>query len=668
MSIESGSQSTFSLPKREEKSSYLRLLRNFSFSRFVTALALSSLGDWIGMVAIVALVRRITGDEFAVALMLLARFLPALVLGPVAGVIVDRWNRKLVMITSDLARAALICLLPFLDSLARNLHTSTILLLLVISAGLETFTLLWQSAKDASLPLMLPSHQLTHANSLISLAAYGTFPLSGIVFGLLVPASKWLGENVELFREFQFQEEHLAFFGDGLTFCISALITATLVIPRSARHKQRLNLPRVWKEFVEGIRYIARHPRIRPWVFGIGMIYAGVGVFIAIAVFYVSDVLGAGSAGFGLLVSAVGTGLGIGFAFAGVAARLVPRDVLFSASAFGLGASMIGFASVSTLTIGVPYGVILGTFAGFAYPSAVTLIQESVDDEIRGRVVASTHSVIRLALVGALALSPALAKVLGDWKWQFFDQTLDLRGIRVVLWAGGLSILAAGLVTSRAVAARWRGVSATVGPGVFLVFEGGEGAGKSTQMERLASYLRSKGHRVMVTREPGGTSVGNRIRQILLDPDAKEISPKAEALLYAADRAQHVDEKIRPALEAGSIVISDRYLDSSLAYQGLARGLGVDDVLSLNQWGTAGLLPDLVMFLDGEPEEGLRRSGADDRIEQEGLDFHLKVREAYRSLADRYPQRFLVVDGNRDPQAVFSEIRDKVEDLLKDRK
>lgn len=620
------------------------------------------------MVAVVALVRRITGDEFAVALMLLARFVPALVLGPVAGVLVDRWNRKGVMIFSDLVRACLISLLPFLDTLARSLHTSNIVLLLVISAGLETFTLLWQSAKDASLPTMLEPHQLTHANSLISLAAYGTFPLSGIVFGLLVPASKWLGQNVEFFRQFQFQEEHLAFFGDGLTFFVSAALTATLVIPRTVRRKQRLNLPGVWREFLEGIRYIARHSRIRPWVFGIGMIYAGVGVFIAIAVFYVSDVLGAGSAGFGLLVTAVGTGLGIGFALAGVAARLIPRDVLFSASAFGLGASLIGFASVSTLSTGVPYGVILGTFAGFAYPSAVTLIQESVNDEIRGRVVASTHSVIRLALVGALALSPALAKILGDWKWEFLGQTLDLRGIRVVMWAGGLSILAAGLVTSRAVAARWRGLGAVVGPGVFLVFEGGEGAGKSTQLARLASFLKGKGHEVVVTREPGGTSIGDQIRQILLDPNSNEISPKAEALLYAADRAQHVEEKIRPALESGGVVISDRYLDSSLAYQGLARGLGVDDVLGLNQWGTAGLLPDLVLFLDGEPEEGLRRSGAEDRIEQESLDFHVKVREAYRTLARRYPQRFLVIDGNRDPESVFAEICGKVGELLKEKK
>jgi dTMP kinase len=616
----------------------------------------------------VALVTRLTGNEFAVAAMLLARMFPALVLGPVAGIIVDRWNRKLVMVASDLTRAALICTLPFLDTIARAARIPDLVLLLLISAALETFTLLWQSAKDASLPLMLKPNELTHANSLISLAAYGTFPLSGALFTLLVPASKWLGRNFEFFSEFRFQQEHLAFFVDGITFFLSAVITATLLIPRSPKKKLPLNVRRALNELGEGIRFIARHPRVKPWVFGIGMIYAGVGAFLAIAVFFVEDVLGAGQAGFGLLVTAVGAGLGLGFALAGVAVRLTPRDVLFSASAFGLGLCMVAFASVSTLTTGVPVAVILGLFAGLAYPSGVTLIQESVDDDIRGRVVASTHSVIRLALVGALAAAPALSKLLGDHRLEFLSQTVDLRGTRVVLWAGGLFIIGAGLVTMRAVAARWRGLAVSTGPGVFLVFEGGEGAGKSTQMARLTSFLRDTGHEVLITREPGGTAVGDRIRQILLDPEMTDISAKTEALLYAADRAQHVEEKIRPALDRGEIVISDRYLDSSLAYQGLARGLGVDDVFGLNQWGTAGLLPDVVFFLDCEPEEGLRRGGAEDRIEKEDLQFHVRVRDAYRSLSERYPRRFVVLDEGLDADEVFSMIRDRVVPILEARR
>jgi dTMP kinase len=617
------------------------------------------------MIALVALVRRLTDNEFAVAAMLLARMIPALVLGPISGVFVDRWNRKFVMVFSDLSRAGLISMLPFVHSISRFVRLPELVILLAISAALETFTLTWQSAKDASLPKLLKPSELTHANSMISLAAYGTFPLSGVLFSLLLPASRLLGRNFEFFREFSFQEEHLAFFLDGITFVVSALITATLTIPRSEKRKLPLNFRRALSEFGEGIRFIARHPRIKPWVFGIGMIYAGVGGFIAIGVFFVSDVLGAGSEGFGVLVTAIGAGLGLGFALAGIAARLTPRDVLFSVSALGLGTSMVAFGSVSTLTTGVPLTVMLGFFAGLAYPSGVTLIQESITDEIRGRVVASTHSVIRLALVGALAAAPALARVIGDHRLNFLSQSLDLRGTRVVLWAGGLFIIGAGVVTTRAVAARWKGIAPSRSPGIFLVFEGGEGAGKSTQMELLTSFLQREGHRVVVTREPGGTRVGDRIRDILLDPAASEMSPKTEALLYAADRAQHVEEVIRPALDRGEIVISDRYVDSSLAYQGHARGLGHDDVFGLNLWGTAGLLPDLVFFLELEPEVGLMRGGANDRIEQENLDFHERVRAAYRSLSERYPQRFIVVDAGPDADEVAKTIRKRVLDLIK---
>ncbi|MGH2811703.1 MAG: dTMP kinase [Actinomycetota bacterium] len=659
-----------SLPRREEKSSYLQLLRNFSFSRFVTAIGFSSLGDWIGMIAILALVRRITDDEFAVAAMLLARFLPALVFGPVAGVLVDRWNRKAVMVACDVGRAALISTLPFLDSISRATSVDRIVLLLLISAALEMTMLMWQPAKDASLPGMLEPHQLTHANSLISLAAYGTFPLSGVMFSLLVPASRLLGRTFEFMQEFRLNEEHLAFYFDAFTFLVSAGITATLVIPRRPKVRQRLNLRRAWHEFIDGIRFIGTHPRIRPWIFGIGMIYAGVGTFLAIAVFYVSDVLGAGGAGTGLLVTAIGTGLGVGFVSVGVAARLVPRDVLFTGSVLGIALSLVVFASVSTLTAGLLVAVGLGLFAGLAYPSALTLLQESVDDEIRGRVLASGHSVIRLALVGSLALAPALAKLIGDGAWVVLGQHIDLRGTRVVLWGGAVLIAAAGLVTARAVVARWRGLAAgledgrRIAGGLFIVFEGGEGAGKSTQIARLASFLESRGRRVVVTREPGGTKIGERIRDLLLDPASAEMQSKTEALLYAADRAQHVEEVIVPSLEQGSVVISDRYLDSSLAYQGLARGLGVEEVSGLNRWGTAGLLPDLVFYLDYEPDKGLERSGVTDRIEMEDVSFHSRVREAYHLLAGRHAERFVVVEGSLPPDEIAESVRRRVEEVL----
>ncbi|HLI55566.1 MAG TPA: dTMP kinase [Actinomycetota bacterium] len=199
---------------------------------------------------------------------------------------------------------------------------------------------------------------------------------------------------------------------------------------------------------------------------------------------------------------------------------------------------------------------------------------------------------------------------------------------------------------------------------MFLVVEGGDGAGKSTQIERLAAFLAAAGRPPVVTREPGGTLVGSAIRHLLLDPANRGLSPQAEALLYAADRAQHVAEVIRPALEAGQVVISDRYLDSSLAYQGLARGLGVGAIEDISRWATGGLLPDLVILLDVDAPEGRRRSAGTDRMEQEGDDFHARVADAYWALSRVYPERFAVVDGSATPDEVAAAIRRRVEKLL----
>jgi len=182
-------------------------------------------------------------------------------------------------------------------------------------------------------------------------------------------------------------------------------------------------------------------------------------------------------------------------------------------------------------------------------------------------------------------------------------------------------------------------------PGRLIAFEGVEGAGKSTQLELLRRQLEGRGREVVVTREPGGTPVGERVRALLLDPEV-EIHPRAEALLFAAARAELVERVIRPALERGALVLCDRYLDSSLAYQGGARGLGRGPVEEVNRLATGGLLPDLVVLLDLDPADGLRRRQGDrDRIEAQDLEFHRRVREAFRALAAADPKRFAVVDA-----------------------
>lgn len=195
--------------------------------------------------------------------------------------------------------------------------------------------------------------------------------------------------------------------------------------------------------------------------------------------------------------------------------------------------------------------------------------------------------------------------------------------------------------------------------GVFIAFEGGDGAGKSTQAQLLSAWLEELGHTVVVTREPGGTPFGRTVRELVLHGD--HVAPRAEALLFAADRAHHVETLILPALARGEVVITDRYVDSSIAYQGAGRDLGVDEVRELNAWATGGLVPTLTVLIDLPADVGrARRGGIHDRLESESADFHGAVRDLFLALADADPDRYLVVDGELPPEQVRERVRVRV--------
>jgi dTMP kinase len=196
--------------------------------------------------------------------------------------------------------------------------------------------------------------------------------------------------------------------------------------------------------------------------------------------------------------------------------------------------------------------------------------------------------------------------------------------------------------------------------GLFIAFEGGEGVGKSTQIALASQWLRGLGRDVLETREPGGTPLGQELRRLVLDPDG-HVTPRAETLLYAADRAHHVDTVILPALAAGRVVLTDRYVDSTLAYQGAGRGL--DDARVITEWATGGLLPDLTVLLDLDPRTGLERAGArssPDRLEATALAFHLAVREGFLALAAQAPERYVVIDAALDADLIAALVRDAI--------
>jgi dTMP kinase len=651
---------------RGTKSATLKdLLTHPAFSRLLAAMTISSLGDWVGFVAVTSLVASLAkgaGKGFAVGGVMTARMLPALLFGPVAGVLIDRFDRKKIMIVADLARGVMYGSMAFVHTLP---------LIFFLSFMIECFSLLWSPARDASLPNLVPRRQLANANSIGLVSTYATLPLGGAIFALLVPFSHWIGVA---------RPQTLALLLDAGTFAFSAFMVSRIAIRMAGgRSMGRFDLSRVWRDIVDGLKFLQQDSISSAMTGGIVIAFAAVGAVLAIGPIFVATTIGAGDAGWGILVVAFGIGMGIGMAGTNQVAKFIEREVTFVASLITAAAMLFLFAATPSLSLATGVAVWLGLFCGLAWVSGYTLLQENVDDEFRGRTFGSLTVLSRLGLFLSLTIFPVLSSVYGEKHgFSIGHQRFDLSGTRLALWTAGGLALAAGLNTRRLLR-RYRisrpqpltlvpKLKRPPATGLFIAFEGVEGSGKGTQLGLAEEYLRSAGHSVLVTREPGGTELGEKIRQVLLDPKTGKLDARSEALLFAAARAQSVTAVIRPALADGKVVICDRYVDSSLAYQGWARGLGEQDVLTLNVWATQGLFPDLVILLHLEPERGLLRSTeAPDRLEMEGQDFHAKVADAYLKIAEEHPERFVVVDADKAPSEVFEDVRSALDRVIRDR-
>jgi len=648
------------------------LLASRPFRRMLLAAATSSLGDWLGFLAIIALTADIMGATraaaFAVSGVMAARVLPSLLLAPIAGVFVDRWDRKRVLITTDIGRFAIMALIPF---------TQEVLALVLATLFLEMLSAMFAPAKDAVFPTLVRREQLVTANQLNLGVTYGMLPLAGVLYAILVALA---GRLAPVDSFLAARPVALPIWFNALSFLVSAAFIQTITI-RSAAIPTGATPPSFSAQFREGLRFVGTHPVIRALIGGVMVAAAGAGVVVTTGEFF-ADIVNAGPTGFGVLVATVGLGMVLGLALASPLSRRVRPELLFGPAIGVAGLGLILLATAPTLLVALPPSMLMGAGAGVVFIVGYTVLQQRADDRIRGRAFGAFNAGVRVSILVATIAVPFAIGLIGRESRTVvpIDGVLTLvypyvfGGIRLTLMASGGLIMLGGLLSMRVLRRATRnGVASSLdgetpedlasvresARGVFIVFEGGDGAGKSTQIRLLRDHLEQLGLEVVVTREPGGTAIGERIRDVLLDPASSELSDRAEALLYAAARAQHVTEVIAPALEAGKVVLCDRFIDSSIAYQGAGRNLGEWRIEELNLWATGRLVGDLIVLLDVAVDEGLRRAGGatgHDRLEAAGTDFHDRTRAAYRRRADAEPHRYLLIDGRNSVEAIHARI------------
>ncbi|WP_063832447.1 MULTISPECIES: dTMP kinase [Streptomyces] len=391
----------------------------------------------------------------------------------------------------------------------------------------------------------------------------------------------------------------------------------------------------------------------------------------------------AGPIGYGLLVLAATAAPALGARLTRATLPSLSRRRLLALALLTQGVALILAGLVLDYVLVLLLTVLAGLAAGIVVSAGRTLLAQEVEEARLPKVTEHLFAVLRAVVAVALVVVPLIAAAYGDVEYG----TVEPGSFTFIHGGAALAVATAGLLTlvlaavvllrtddrrgtvpfGRDLVDAVRGAAGPVphrgaGTGFFIALEGGDGAGKSTQAQALAEWIRGKGHEVVLTREPGGSPVGQRLRGLVLDVGNTGLSHRAEALIYAADRAEHVENVIRPALARGAVVITDRYMDSSIAYQGAGRDLAATEVARISRWATGGLLPDLTVVLDVDPTRARERfTEALDRLESEPTEFHQRVRAGFLALAAADPARYLVVDGSQAPGFVTTAIRHRLD-------
>ena len=661
------------------------VLRIRAFRRLWLVLGAASFGDWIGLLATgifaSAQFQSSAAQGAAFGGTIAVRLLPALLLGPIAGVFADRFDRRYTMVITDLIRFVFYGSIPLVALFGASAAVTVTWATVATFVG-ETITLIWIPAKEAAVPNLIPKARIEISNQLTLVTTYGITPiLAALALSALTAGVQQSGVVLPSWL----QPVEIALYLNALSRLATALVVFFGIREIGGKTPQREQAAQqsMTKQFLDGWKYIGRTPLVRGLVLGIFGAFAAGGIVIGTAKTFATS-LGAGEAAFYLLFGTIFIGLAVGIGLGPMIVRELSRKRWFGMNIVLASASVMFLGLSFHLSMALVGALLVGAGAGMAFLAGTTLLYGEVDDEVRGRVFAVVQIGVRMVLLLAITLSGFLVGLGSSRHVTLGDLSFDVSFTRVLLLVAGAIGVWVGIGSFRQMddkhgvpvladlwgSMRGRPLSPAepfVRHGVFVVFEGGEGAGKSTQVTRLAATLKAEGRDVVVTREPGATEVGARIRGLVLDKgDAP--SPRAEALLYAADRAHHVASVVRPALARGAVVISDRYIDSSLAYQGAGRTLPVQEISWLSSWATGGLKPDLVVLLDVDPGVGLSRvdsrGAGTDRLESESRAFHERVRYAFLDLAAGDPKRYLVLDAARSTDEIATAVAGRVEGLF----
>ncbi|MER6918937.1 dTMP kinase, partial [Streptomyces spiralis] len=679
------------------------LLRRPQLKRLWSAQLVGGIGDTLALLVLVVLVLQATlaqgsfgggyrGVAFAVAIVFAARILAtvlfgAVLLGPLTSLTSQEGplDRRWTMVGADGLRAALMIVAPlWIDWTPGNAPTVLVVTVFVTGIAERFWTVCRESAAPALLPAPPPEGATVrplpdHMDALRRLSLRTNFLAIPLAAAALVVASLFnnlLGTGVAWFD--QHQAALGAYVAAGL-FAASLSVLTSLELPGTRTPRARsplegLRRPRTGTGVDKG-----RTGAVPLLVLASAAVAGAIAAAVSVCVLHAAD-LGGGPVLYGLAVLALTGGVAVGIRTAPRALVALSRRRLLALAIAVTGIALLAAGLVPDVTTVLLILAVAGVGAGIAANTGHTLLDQEAEDYRRPRMTEHLHAVVRVFVALGAVLAPVVAAGIGPHRLENGRFVFAHGGAAFTLMlVGALLLPVAALVLAKVddrsgvplrqdLVDALRGddpVTAPAQSGFFIALEGGDGAGKSTQAEALADWIRSKGHEVVVTREPGATPVGKRLRSILLDVSSAGLSHRAEALLYAADRAEHVDTVVRPALERGAVVISDRYIDSSVAYQGAGRDLSPTEIARINRWATNGLVPHLTVLLDVSPDVARERfTEAPDRLESEPAEFHARVRSGFLTLAAADPGRYLVVDAGQEPEAVTTVVRHHLDQML----